>query len=409
MNKIKKLLALVPFIFLLIPYIPTMAQIESVHEIELKDMGNGIVIPTSFDVKNPDGSFATLSRVNPTEWQLETVGECYSMKLDNGYTACKKWIYSDDDWSKGYMQSCVYNENDELVFSLGRNEFGQISCTLIDEEGNIVQNIFPADDYKTKDFGDEWLNKELNYNYGDSIPPFMRKVYDAEADTMRVYNKSDDGNGIVMYLREKYEYNHGGDPVCTLYHIRETGDDYTKDEKSYEVYSFKKSNMMDCGFWTGINTPSGLMYGYHYSEIPSVITMDGVDYYFYKVAQRNPNWSTPEERAVLDGKIIECACHFTKEQIEILKKENLKFYDEIEAKYPEFLYPKRNAEPQIIGSPDEKGEGQIHEEEAIAAIKPANESGETESRIIELEAENEELNMEIQKVKEQLIPYLEQQ
>lgn len=379
MSKMKKLIFSILFFLFLVPSLPVRAEIESTHEIELKSLGHGIVIPTSFEVKSADGTFATLSGINPKDWQLEEIGEehNYSIDLGNGYVAKKWWLYSMDSWGKGYMQTSVYNENDELVFHLGRNEQGEISCIMKDEEGNLVQDIFPQNDYEPIDYGDEWINQDLNYDYGDSIPPCKRNVYDAESDTMRVYHKSGNGDDMVMNLREKYEYNHGGDPVCTVYHLRATGDDYTKDEECYEAYSFKKSDMAYVGFWGPILTPYGEEYSYNFSEIPLVVSVEGEEYYFYKVASRNIEWSTQQERDLCDGKIVESVAYFTKEQIEILERENLRFYDEIEEKYPEFLLPR--GEPEIVGSPDEKGEGQIEEEKAIDAIKQTNNDEKTDT------------------------------
>ena len=343
MNKIKKVLLLIPVLGILQPTIPCQAKIENTTEVQLQDMGHGIIVPTSFDVKNADGSFATLSGINLADWQEQEVDENnYSITLDNGYRAEKYWLYTNSERTKGYKCIVVYNQNNESVFSLGRSGDGPIVCAMEDEAGNQMKNTYTHNVLGEK--GSTYLKTEVGDD-GDSIRPLERITHDADSNTRKVYTLYDK----TMKLCEKYEYDRDGG-VCTFYNLCKS-DDYSGDDEYYESCSYKKDDLREYTFDGPMyNAGTGKEYfGTAICQMPSVITEDGQEKYLYKVCTRDTSWSTPEERELMKGKVAESACYFTKEQIEVLEAENLKYGEDIMEKYPEFFFSSTREPEHIMG------------------------------------------------------------
>lgn len=115
---------------------------------------------------------------------------------------------------------------------------------------------------------------------------------------------------------------------------------YDREDEYYEEYSYKEKDLQQYSFYGPIlnSVTLEIFYGENTSTKPSVITKRGKELYLYKVASRNDNWALESERKLMEGKDIEFVCYFTKDQVEVLKAENLRYYDEIEEKYPEFLH-----------------------------------------------------------------------
>lgn len=147
-------------------------------------------------------------------------------------------------------------------------------------------------------------------------------------------------NGDIMNLYSKYEYSAEGGGVCTEYRVAMMDEEYDQEDEYYEVCSYKKDDIVEESFFGPYYRPdTGMTYGITYSEHPSVITKKGEEYYLYKVASINDNWSTEKERELLEGKVVESAYYFTKEQIEILAAENIIYYHEIMERHPDFIFP----------------------------------------------------------------------
>ena len=105
MKKYKRLLFLLSILGMLIPAFPSEAKIETTNEIQLIDMGHGIFVPSNFDVVDENGNFVTLSGIDPSYMEPQTVDEeSYSIVLENGYRAEKEWFYDagSKDKTKAY-------------------------------------------------------------------------------------------------------------------------------------------------------------------------------------------------------------------------------------------------------------------------------------------------------------------
>lgn len=117
MSKIRKFLTLIPLLAFFLSVIPCQAKEEETTEVKLIDVGHGILVPESFDVKNEDGTFVTITGVKLEDWDYKEVDErYYSMTLDNGYRVEKDWTFLEGtDDKEGTMEITVYNEQGEAV------------------------------------------------------------------------------------------------------------------------------------------------------------------------------------------------------------------------------------------------------------------------------------------------------
>ena len=189
-----------------------------------------------------------------------------------------------------------------------------------------------------KDFAPEYRTESFD---GETLAVMNRSTYDAESDTMKEYVL----NGDALNLYTKYEYSAEGGGVCTEYRVAMMDEEYDKEDEYYEVCSYKKDDIVEESFLGPYFRPDvGTTYGITYSEHPSVITKHGEEYFLYKVASINDNWSTEEERKLMEGKVIESAYYFTKEQIEVLEAENIIYYHEIMERHPDFIFPDWDSE-----------------------------------------------------------------
>lgn len=380
MKNWKKILLLVPLCGFLFPSMTCQAKVEQTTEIELVDMGNGIIVPSSFEVKNADGSFATLSGIDPAQWQEQAVDEQgYSVILDNGYRAEKNWLYTDKTLKNGYKYITVYNENNEAVCYFGQSPAKGLVFSMKDEEGNMITNLYS----RSVLYEDGYSIHTKSFDDGKTISPMERITYDADEDASRDYILY----GDMLKLSSKFEYGREGGGVCTTYSLCKGDSDYSQEEDYYEVCSYKKDDLQEYTFVGPIYDPeeNKVVYGPNKNKLPSRITQNGQELYFYKVTSRNDNWSTPEEKKLMEGKEIEYAWYFTEEQVEVLKKENLIYYDEIMEKYPDFFDSYCSfGEPEIV-----MGEEEDEEKPEDAIISPSSEPEKEENA-----AENSEISEE---------------
>ena len=92
------------------------AKAEGKNEIKLIDIGNGIMVPESFEVKNAEGEFLDMPELNMDDFrarEMENDGKYYETKLDNGYTVEVNWLPEDGTENMGARTVAVYNDDDD--------------------------------------------------------------------------------------------------------------------------------------------------------------------------------------------------------------------------------------------------------------------------------------------------------
>lgn len=343
MKRIRKLLTIIPLLLFFLLVIPCQAKEEETTEVKLIDVGHGIKIPESFDVKDENGNFVTITGVRPEDWAIKEVDEpFYTMTLDNGYRVEKAWDYIEDtDNELGIMEITAYDTEGELIFFMGKTVDTitrkiELTCMMSDGEGNAIRNK-----YEQQGLGEGYAPEIRTQSFdGETLAVMHRCTYDAEVDTLKEYVR----NGDILNLYTKYEYGAEGGGVCTEYRVAMMDEEYDQDDEYYEVCSYKKDDIVEENFLGPYLNGGVLTYGVTYTQHPSVITKEGVDYHLYKVASINDNWSTEEERELLEGKVVESAYYFTKEQIEVLEAENIIYYHEIMERHPDFIFPDWDSE-----------------------------------------------------------------
>ena len=149
MKKIRKLLTIIPLLLFFFAVIPCQAKEEETTEVKLIDIGHGIKIPESFDVKDENGNFVTITGVRPEDWEKKEVDEpYYSITLDNGYRVEKAWDYIEDTDNKlGIMEITVFDTEGEMIFFMGKavdtiTRTIELTCIMSDGEGNSIRNKY---------------------------------------------------------------------------------------------------------------------------------------------------------------------------------------------------------------------------------------------------------------------------
>ena len=379
MKKIRKIMTLIPLLLFLLYVIPCQAKEEEITEVKLIDVGHGIKIPENFDVKDENGNFVTITGVVAEDWERKEVDEpYYSMTLDNGYRVEKSWYFVEGtDDKQGTMKVTVYNTEGEMVFFMGKaadttTRTMELTCVMSDGEGNTIKNEYEQQGYG-KDFAPEYRTESFD---GETLAVMNRSTYDAESDTMKEYVL----NGDILNLYTKYEYSAEGGGVCTEYRVAMMDEEYNQDDEYYEVCSYKKDDIVAETFIGPYLKAGAPTYGVTFTQHPSVITKKGVEYHLYKVASINDNWSTEAERKLMEGKVIESAYYFTKEQIEVLEAENIIYYHEIMERHPDFIFPGWDSElmdpvnGKVVEAPVETPEStpEVVSETAEASPEPVS-------------------------------------
>lgn len=325
------------------------AKAEGKNEIKLIDIGNGIMVPESFEVKNAEGEFLDMPELNMDDFrarEMENDGKYYETKLDNGYTVEVNWLPEDGTENMGARTVAVYNDDDELMFYIGWS-WGWIVCSMRDEEGNQFQNQY------------KFTKEDPSYSaIANSNLARMRATYDVETNIRNEYLRMED----AFYLEKKYDYN---EDVCTLYSPYYAYMDKDKPVEDSEMYSYKKEDLVDYRLQTawGVVGSDALGYGYMFFELPSKIIKDGVTQYAYKLAYTlEPDVIYGDKPDPMAGKKVEHMLYFTEEQIKVLESENIIWEDEVWAKHPEFIQPKLRTfveEEVLYDDPNQKAEDEI--------------------------------------------------
>ena len=348
MKKYKKWLLLFSIIGAFIPVLPCEAKYEETHEVELIDMGNGIWIPSSFDVVDENGNFATISNLSVSIFEKlgeqEIDDENYSIILDNGYRAVKKWTRTSVVSNTGYPRAEIYNENNELIFALGYNS-GNFLFGMQDDDGNYVTNTY-------NDYYADYKNKksEIEIHEGEdgtSIIPLARKTYNKDEDVCKNYSAM----GDKLQLDSKVDYSAEGGPTVTEYQkVPSYFGEYDQDDEYYEDYSYK---IDDCETYTAmqmvyVGVHQGPTYMPYNVTVPSKIIRDGeelhicwLEEYFEDTEFWSSDEITQESEKARDGRPIDMSFYFTLEQIEIIKAEGITSVGELERKHPDFFETNR--------------------------------------------------------------------
>lgn len=336
MKKYKKGLVLLLALVVLMPVIPVEAKVEETTEVELIDMGHGIWVPSSFDVVDENGNYVTLSKVDASYCEMQEIDEeSYSIILDNGYRAEKEWAYVAGITDKAYARTTIYNENGDIVFTLGNDFMGQIVFAMQDEAGNYVKNTYSRNvvvDLENDEFESYYVTNEDD----STIRPLTRQTYNSEEQVQKIYKKW----GNVMQLDSKYEYDTEGGGTCTVY--GKTVNKYDKEDEYYENFSYKKDDLKEYTYNTvfHIYGQGRAAYGPCNKVAPTKITQRGQELYIYWLDNyfTDIEWSSADQdmEEILDGRPMQQNYYFTQEQIDILEKEGIKTVDELMKKYPEF-------------------------------------------------------------------------
>lgn len=345
MKKYKRLLFLLSILGMLIPAFPSEAKIETTHEIQLIDMGHGIFVPSNFDVVDENGNFVTLSGIDPSYMEPQTVDEeSYSIVLENGYRAEKEWFYDagSKDKTKAYLRTTVYDTKGNPVFVLGCDIMGNVHFGMQDEQGNYVKNTYTNSvinkivEGETVTFESSGTKNED----GTALLPLKRVTYDAQEHISKTYKKW----GDTMQLHEKYDYSAQGGGTCTVYgKINTMYNSYDQEDEYYESYSYKKEDLQEYSARTLVLMLENgtVVYSPYTTTLPSKITQKGVELEIYWLENyfENANWdesskNTPE---ILAGRPCDEFYYFTKEQIEIIEKEGITTVSQLQDKYPEFF------------------------------------------------------------------------
>lgn len=378
MNKFKKIsfLFLILILGFLLPATTSQAKVEQTTEITLIDMGHGIFVPSCFDVIYADGSFATISEIDPSPWQEQVIDEeSYSITLENGYRAEKTWTPIEGG-NTGYPCISIYNENGERVFFLGR-DLTTITFAMVDGAGNNVKNT-----YSRWALGNDYETTKSNSG-GETIVPLTRTTYSAEEDVRKNYTTW----GDIMKLSEKYEYGAEGGGVCHLYNLM--SDAYDLDDEYYEACSYKKEDIKTYWLRGPVYDPmtGKAVYMEYPSQQYSVKTINGQEFYLYQLEQWDfGEWSLEEEREVMDGKPMDIVHYFTKEEIEILKAENITTYEELMERHPDFwdssFYIPPGVERTVVSNePSPAEEAAQRAKDAVISSNTDENAGESEENL----------------------------
>ena len=378
MKKYKKWLLLFSIIGAFIPVLPCEAKVEQTHEVELIDMGNGIWIPSSFDVVDENGNFVTLSNLDASfaeEKEIDT--ENYSITLDNGYRAEKQWFHTSTTSNVGYSRTVVYDNNNEVIFVLGCNESGQVIFGMQDEDGNYVKNTY------TRDVAIDVINSEY-FQYtktdinGTCIVPLKRTTYNPEEQVAKNYITWGEG----MQLDTKYDYSTEGSPTCTIYGKTTTGNPYDKEDEFYEAYSYKYEDIREYSPMTMVGVVNvGDVYMPYHCKSPYKIMHHGEELYICwlnNYLQDNGDYADEDTRVFfekLDGRPLEMKYYFTKEQLEIIEKEGITSVNELRNRHPEFLETFKGYVDTYVGTEVESEEERKEREAQEAIIVPDVETG----------------------------------
>ena len=387
MCKIKKIILLIPVLIFFVLTIPCEAKSKNDgFELEWVDVGDGIRIPKNFDVVDENGNYVKYL-MNLSDFDVEPAGDRIEKKLPNGYTVIQDWILYVDEYGRwydyGWKQIIVKNEKDETICVMGLDQVEggmKFRFGLQDEKGNRVEYLY-SQTVQTPDGFKQHIDPveegPINQQDPGYCYPLKQYVWSAENDTCKQYI----AYGDEMKLNKISGIDEDGDYYYAQYSL------VYKDEAQVDgaklLYSYKDKHMQHY-FLSQLHETFDGKFIYKTSAVylPAVITKyhDGVpvDYYYYEMAYKNKDRFSEEELKVLGEKGDETYGYFTKEQIEILKRENLTDPDDIEAKYPEFF---ESPEDEIIYEDLEDAEYVSPDKEALEAIvtKPVEEETEEQS------------------------------
>ena len=369
MGKLRKIMLLIPMLVFMAFVLPCEAKTEGeTFEIELIDLGNGFEIPKDFKVMDENGNFGTLN-MNLSNYDKEIIGEWKEVKLDNGYTARLGYTeeYRERKPDKeyrpvlgvsagtgltgyGWKEIIVKDENDELIYYAGLDPAEQKWVIKIkDKDGNMIENAYGRavlmDGYWAYQIHGVDDSEEINQADPGYVQPIERSTYCEESKTTNSYiqydRKEDD-----LRLYNSYEIDENGDKICKQYSLvypdNENGE--PKIEYSYKEKDTKTFALLQLTLANPLVHDS-YVYDLQSFTLPTVITHyyngEAIEYYIYMLTNYKEEGYSPEalEFVRANGMKEETWNYFTKEQIEILERENITDISDLREKYPEFLFP----------------------------------------------------------------------
>lgn len=342
------------------------AKTDETFDVELYEYDDGIWLPKEFKVKDEEGRFATFGLQEEfPEGQVKLMpkGKDRFEELDNGYYLDVYWADCSDPSPLGTQAKpedpvwcrivSVYNQDGELMFYNGwtvsyleMDKGFKYVMTLADDEGNYID----------EQYSNPTMSKK-NENRTLRDIPLTRRTWDASEKTARDYNgfHLDEGymerpveEGAYQYrLFTKYDYSESENGLITNYNMAWGGPEYDEDEDYYRMYTYYSD---DVHRHPVVKTSDDGLYITNL-YIPDVI---------YPAFSDEPLYLRiyPKHAGDSEDKVL----YLTKEHIDTLDAEGLKYFEDIKKLHPEYEDDEFNATVrfEIV-----EGENELPEEEKI--------------------------------------------
>lgn len=315
----------------------------------LKDYGDGFILPENFDFSDTEGRIATLNRFDQSWIDFNFDGVPVTRDLGNGYRAVKEYTYqkaydSGDIYIPQFTVTKIYDENNNIVCSMGLDEEGTAFWGMQDGNGNYAINYYSEADLKfengryTEGVHEGTANCEpmintLAYTREDEsgqLMPLSRVVYTAEDDAVREYV----GWGEELRLKTKTEYGtDDGTKITEYFLVADRIEGLPQDDPYYANFSYYTKDLITVELDGMCLSAFGeAMYGGHYNTFPTVkYAADGAELHYFI-------FDNPVEN-IKDGssRPDQSVAYFTEEQIEILKNEGINDSTQAYKLHPDFF------------------------------------------------------------------------
>ena len=323
----RKLFFILLLSFIYINCCNCFAVTEKFTETELVNFGNGIVVPSRFDVLNDDGSYTFIPRMSTFLGNTENeYGKDNTILLEYDYTATRK--FNNGNASKGILahgQISIDDENKNQVFYLGRDAQNKLMCGLCDGDGNYSVYYYDESEI-SKDNDDE-------YYLADSLI-----IYNNKDKYKKIYSVEDE----KMHLISKYDYSEEDDCVVTEYFKHDiTQDNLDEDDISFEKFNYRQRNLdtvmlnyPEFSYDSDKDEYSYKIKGQEFN-LPLAINIQGKDKYLRVIKHKSSDWLKEAYRPENE---YDTALFFTASELETLDKENLVYYEDIYEKHKDFLF-----------------------------------------------------------------------
>ena len=383
------------------------AKSPSTFDIELKDLGDGFYVPSTYDYKDENGNIAMVN-IDVSVWDMQEIS-LYDflyparITLENGHIL-EKYYSNVDEVVHEYIQKyyryegdrdetyydtlksikinaypeCMeMDENGVVLFHVGKQLAGNIDVCFGDAEGYGVSYNFSHDVTRSRGV-DENGNKILYWETEIYSKPDSFYINDKEDRELRIYQLSYAGGEEVYKLAQKNEYDENHDLSKVSYYSlgRYNDEPYDREDEEYlEEWMYAK-DIVSVGLDCMINYPLGYSEkdgGVIFREGPGFVNkllplvkysgVDNTELYLLKLKNRL-------DPALPDDYDAEGVWYFTKEHYDEIVSQGITTYEELLERFPEYLNDEFNAMvvAETRGDPDYKDETELEEEARHDAI-----------------------------------------